>query len=232
MDQTGPFSSTHQPLVGKADWILIGLIGLCRVAAEASSYWDGFYGSSGKWFFGSLAFYLAAFILWVTLLCMPLIDRRKGRQALRFTVRAGLVILATGLFCLPSWFIETPPYVSGCRKALSSGLTESDFNLLRATVAAKLKQEPDLMSLRPNATDLPQAFQRMNRPVPNRIDVRSSSTKAPEIAVEWGGPLVGRHGLVIDPLEIPVTGRAEVIAGGVQWHFMLAQGVYFFASSE
>lgn len=232
MDQTGPFSSASQPLVGKADWILLGLIGLCGIAAEVFSYGAGFYGSSGKWFLGSLACFYAAFALWVTLLCMPLINRHKDKQALRLSIRAGLMILAIGLFCLPSWFAETPSYVRGSQEAFSSVLTESDFNHLRATVAEKLKQQPDLLLLPPEGTDLPQAFQRLNRPLPNYIDVRSSSTKAPEIVVEWGGPLVGRHGLVIDPLEIPVTGRAERSAGGVQWHFMLAKGVYFYASSE
>lgn len=234
MDPTGSSTPALRPFTGKADWVIIGIIGLCALAAEGCSYLRGVYWhSSSSWFLGSLGAHFAAFVLWVTLLFMPLIDPRQGRLALRLTIRAGLLILAFGIWCLPASLTQTPTYILGCKNTLESRLSPADFDFIRQRVAERRKQNPDVFLIQPEAGDLPPSFARLNRPPPNSIEIsEDSATGAHEIIVEWGGSLVGRHGLVIDPLEKPTVGREVYPHDVTVWHYPLADGVYFYASTE
>ena len=233
MDQTGPFSASIQSLTSRADWVIICLIGLLSLVAEGMAFLHGFYWDSGKWFLGVLGCHFAALVIWVTLLFMPLIDPRKGRLALRLTIRVGLLFLAFSIWRLPTWIIQTPSYVLGCKKALESKLSDSDFDFIRHKITEKIKQNPDHSLFQPETADLPPAFSLLNRPLPNYIKVHSNSANAvPEILVEWGSSLVGRHGLVIDPVETPQIDKQEDGNGVVVWHYQLANGVFFYASSD
>jgi hypothetical protein len=233
MDQTGPSSTALLPFTGRADWVIIGLIGFCALAAEGCAYLWGVYWNTGSWILGTIGAHFTAFVLWVTLFFMPLLDPRKGSLALRLSIRAGLLILAFGIWRLPGSLTETPAYVLGCKNTLESSLPLPDFDFIRRKVAEKRKQDPDLLLIQPEANDLPTSFTRLNRPLPNYIEVRDdSASRKYEIQVEWGGSQVGRHGLLIDPINKPSIGREVNPHAVTVWHYRLADGIYFYASSE
>ncbi|HEY1083548.1 MAG TPA: hypothetical protein VGE29_14910 [Prosthecobacter sp.] len=216
-----------------ADWVLIGLIALASVATEWMIYLSGLYWT--PWFLPWVATHIVILALWVTLIFMPAIHPVSGRLALRLVVRVGLITLGAFAWSAPLllWRPAVPPYVQGCERAFQKALTETDFAEIRTYAARHLADDPTRSALFLQPQDWPKNFARLNRPEPEILELHGDkASQKREIQIHWGSALTGHHGLFIDPDQTPDLGPLLTVDGRFMYQSKLAEGVYFFATSD